>query len=393
MNAGTLNWWQIVSLLGAAQGVIVAMALATKRPRRTPNLLLAGALVCFSLHLASVAYYSAGWVVLWPHWFGVTNSVPLLFGPLVYLYAATASDRLRRLGRTDLLHAFPFTAAMVAGIPIYRLSAEAKIALYVAIQRGEVPWVALVTDQLKLVSGIGYAVATLLLLRRHRRVIAENYSSLERVNLAWLQWLALAGAAIWLLAVGLTLVEWIGPRSPLQGDRLIGLSMTVMIYGIGYMGMRQPEIFRFATAEHAIPAPVPATEVAARLLPTPRYERSGLAPREADELKERLVALMEREHPYRQPELTLGELAERLETTPHRLSEVLNGQLTVSFYDFINGYRVREVQQRLVGPDGARYTYLALALEAGFASKSTFNAAFKKLTGLTPSEYRRAERA
>jgi AraC-like DNA-binding protein len=72
---------------------------------------------------------------------------------------------------------------------------------------------------------------------------------------------------------------------------------------------------------------------------------------------------------------------------------VLNAQLTLSFYDFVNGYRVREVQQRLVGPDGARYTYLALALEAGFASKSTFNAAFKKLTGVTPSDYRRASGA
>ena len=393
MNAGTLNWWHVIALLGAVQGVIVAMALVTKRPRRTQNLLLAGALLCFALHLASVAYYSAGWVARWPHWFGVTYSAPLLFGPLIYLYAATASDRQRRLAPTDLLHGLPFTVAMVAGIPIYRLSAEAKIALHAAIQRGEVPWVALVTDQAKLVSGICYAVATLLLLRRHRRVIAENYSSLERVNLMWLQWLALSGAAIWLLAVGLTVAEGVGAWSPLQGDQLIALSMTVMIYGIGYMGLRQPEIFRFATAEHAIPALVPATEVAARLLPTPRYERSGLAPREADELKARLVALMEREHPYRQPELTLGDLAERLGTTPHRLSEVLNAQLTLSFYDFVNGYRVREVQQRLVGPDGARYTYLALALEAGFASKSTFNAAFKKLTGVTPSDYRRASGA
>ncbi len=393
MSAGTLNWWQLIALLGAVQGVIVAMALATKRPRRTPNLLLAAALCCFSLHLVSVTYYSAGWVTRWPHCLGVTNALPLLFGPLLYLYAATASDRHRRLSRVELLHSLPFVAATVAGIPIFRLSAEAKIALYAGIQQGEVPAVALVIDQLKLVSGMCYAVATLLLLRRHRRVIAENYSSLERVNLVWLQWLAVGGAVIWLLAVGFTLAEGVGMGSPLQGEQLIALSMTIMVYGIGYSGLRQPEIFRFATAEYAVPAPVPSTEVAARLLATPRYERSGLAPREADALKTRLVALMERERPYRQPELTLGDLAERLETTPHRLSEVLNAQLALSFYDFINGYRVREVQERLVGPDGARYTYLALALEAGFASKSTFNAAFKKLTGVTPSEYRRASGA
>lgn len=126
-------------------------------------------------------------------------------------------------------------------------------------------------------------------------------------------------------------------------------------------------------------------------VPTPpaRYERSGLAPRQADALKARLVSLMERDRPCRRSELTLGELAEQLGTTPHRLSEVLNGQLEMSFYDFINGYRVREVQERLIGPDGTRYTYLTLALDAGFASKSTFNAAFKKHTGMTPSDYRR----
>ena len=82
-----------------------------------------------------------------------------------------------------------------------------------------------------------------------------------------------------------------------------------------------------------------------------------------------------------------------LDTSPHRLSEVLNAQLGASFHDFVNGYRVREIQERLAGPDGARYTYLALALNAGFASKSTFNAVFKKQTGLTPSAYRAAERA
>ena len=97
---------------------------------------------------------------------------------------------------------------------------------------------------------------------------------------------------------------------------------------------------------------------------------------------------MERERPYKRAELTLGELASALDTSPHRLSEVLNAQLRLSFHDFVNGYRVREVQERLASPDGARYTYLALALDAGFASKSTFDAVFKKQTGMTPSVYR-----
>ncbi|WP_397546448.1 helix-turn-helix domain-containing protein [Rhodothermus marinus] len=98
---------------------------------------------------------------------------------------------------------------------------------------------------------------------------------------------------------------------------------------------------------------------------------------------------METEKLYRQPDLTLQALAERLGISPHNLSEVLNTAFGQSFYDFVNGYRVREVQALLADPERAHLTILALAMEAGFSSKSTFNAAFKKHTGLTPSAYRR----
>lgn len=393
MSAGTLNWWQVIALLGAAQGVILAMALATKRPRKTPHLLLAGAALAFAFHLAMVVYYSADLVDTLPHLVGLSHPVLFLFGPLGYLYVLTASDRDRRLRTRDLWHALPFAVFVLWISPVYVLSGVEKIALFHAIRdRGLMPVQALVAGPLVLVSGVAYTAATLLALHRHRQVVAQNYSSLERVNLDWLRGLAIAYGAVWLTAIALELGAQAGWDTPVESDLLLALGITVLICGIGYWGLRQPEIFRFATAEHAI-ASLAASGTPTVAVTTPRYERSGLSPREADELKAQLVALMERDRPYRQAELTLGDLAERLDTSPHRLSEVLNAQLGVSFYDFVNGYRVREVQERLAGADGARYTYLTLALEAGFASKSTFNAAFKKLTGMTPSDYRRASGA
>lgn len=388
MSAGLLNWWQIIALLGAAQGGILAMALVAKRPRRTPHLLLAAAALAFVLHLVTVVYYSANLVPRFPHFFGLTLAVPLLFGPLCYLYATTASDRERRLRGRDLWHALPFVAILAWGVPVYLLPAADKIALFQAVQGGQLPIQSLVAGPLMLISGVAYTAATLLALHRHQRVVAENYSTLDRVNLTWLRGLTIAYGIIWLTAVGIEIAGTAGWTIPFDTDFLIALGITLVIYGIGYWGLRQPEIFRFATAEHEVPAITMSVASDHVTAAAPRYERSGLAPREAEDLKTRLVALMEREHPYRQSELTLGELADRLGTTPHRLSEVLNAQLALSFYDFVNGYRVREVQERLVGPDGARFTYLTLALEAGFASKSTFNAAFKKLTGVTPSDYR-----
>jgi AraC-like DNA-binding protein len=124
--------------------------------------------------------------------------------------------------------------------------------------------------------------------------------------------------------------------------------------------------------------------------PQARYERSGLTEAEATELKAELLAAMDDEHPYQDSELNLDDLARRLGTSPHKLSEVLNSQLGLTFYDFVNGYRVRDVQRRIADQASRNLTLLALAMDAGFSSKSTFNQAFKRCTGQTPSDYRRS---
>jgi AraC-like DNA-binding protein len=99
---------------------------------------------------------------------------------------------------------------------------------------------------------------------------------------------------------------------------------------------------------------------------------------------------MTKQQPYRDPDLTLSRLADQLDTTPHKLSEVLNAELSQTFYDFVNGYRVEEVRRRLADTESTQLNVLTLAMDAGFSSKSTFNQVFKKLTGQTPSTYRKA---
>src|SRR5262245_269163 len=70
-----------------------------------------------------------------------------------------------------------------------------------------------------------------------------------------------------------------------------------------------------------------------------------------------------------------------------QVSEVLNAEVGQTFYDFVNGYRVRDVQRRIRAGEARSRKMLALALDAGFASKSTFNQAFKKHTNQTPSDF------
>jgi AraC-like DNA-binding protein len=334
-----------------------------------------------------VVYHAVGFERVFPHFFGVAYPLPLLFGPLVFLYALTASDRGRGLRRRDALHFVPFVAVVLVELPVYAMGGADKLAFYELIRTGWRPPDIRVIDSLKFVSGIAYSVATIAALRRHRRRIEDSYSSLEHVTLRWLLLLSYAGGGIWLLASGFHVADELFGRGPRAGDdAFVALAIALLVYGIGYMALRQPEVFTVPTGEWRVQRP--AAESAPPAGTSPRYERSGLGDREAATLQAALVAAMERDHPYRNPDLTLADLAERLATSPHKLSEVLNTQLGQTFYDFVNGYRVREVQRRL-GEDASRnLTLLAVALDAGFASKSTFNAAFKKATGRTPSEWR-----
>lgn len=103
---------------------------------------------------------------------------------------------------------------------------------------------------------------------------------------------------------------------------------------------------------------------------------------------ERLRQAMERDQLYRNPTLTLPDLAQHVGLTPNAVSACLNAGLGTSFNDFVNGYRLAEVKQRLLTDDVEKLTILGIAYEAGFNSKTTFNRVFKESTGLSPKSFR-----
>ena len=98
---------------------------------------------------------------------------------------------------------------------------------------------------------------------------------------------------------------------------------------------------------------------------------------------------MEAEKPYLDADISLPELANKLEIPSHHLSRVINEQLGTNFFDFINQYRIEEVKARINNPEFDKLSLLGIAFDSGFNTKSAFNRVFKKMTGLTPSEYRR----
>jgi AraC-like DNA-binding protein len=390
MASLTLDWLQLASVVGALQGLFLTGVLFAQKKNRTANVLLAVLMATFTIFLAGNVYFSTGLVRQFPHFFGVSYQTPWVFGPLVYLYALAASDRSWRFEKRTLIHFVPVAISTLAFLPYYFMTGAGKLAMTDRWFAGDVPLQLAIIDPFKYVSGIVYSIATVVYLRRHRRQVEHSYSNIGRVNLTWLMTLTVAAFGIWLLAASLKIAGVAG----LVRDVHISLAMALLVYAIGYMGLRQPEVFRYETAEYPVPKALSAVQPPApspdEPEPSTRYERSGLSDVEARRLKTSLLAIMDAERPWRDSELTLADLAERLGSTPHKLSEVLNSEVGQTFYDFVNGYRVREVQRRIKAGEARALKMLALAMDAGFASKSTFNQAFKKHTSQTPSDFRQA---
>lgn len=126
--------------------------------------------------------------------------------------------------------------------------------------------------------------------------------------------------------------------------------------------------------------------------PEPRYARSGLNEESAAVILERIDRALSADRLFADPALTLGRLAAAIESTPHQVSEVLNRYANISFHDLLNRRRVSEVKAQLLDADSDRYTIEGIGASAGFGSRSALYAAFRRLEGVTPAEFRAQRR-
>lgn len=119
-----------------------------------------------------------------------------------------------------------------------------------------------------------------------------------------------------------------------------------------------------------------------------RYEKSGINEAQMNEYETALTAFMKKSRIYLDPDLSLEQLAAGMKMPKHHLTQLLNERMMKSYYNYINEYRINEAIDRLNNPS-ATVNMLSLAFDCGFNSRSSFNNHFKKITGSTPSAYRK----
>jgi AraC-like DNA-binding protein len=151
------------------------------------------------------------------------------------------------------------------------------------------------------------------------------------------------------------------------------------IYIIGYFGYTQPVIFQEGVNRGS---PEIDKEV------KKKYATSALTDEEIQDYLKKLQALMDDKKIFLQNDLKLGDVAQKMNLPVYYVSQVINEKLGKNFYDFINEYRVEEVKKRFVDKKYDHLTILAAGFDSGFNSKTAFYSAFKRITGVTPTEFK-----
>lgn len=211
---------------------------------------------------------------------------------------------------------------------------------------------------------------------RHQRQLGVFAGDKGEVSLKWLQWL-LAGVAMMVLL-------WYNQVWQISAGimRVTGLMYCITLYYIAYAALQQREVFNYAERDKAAIREV--------LQAAPAIPR--LKPNELEVLKGKLDDLMREEQLYRDGDLSLPELARKMEMSVHEVSWLLNKGYNQNFYQYINHYRVERTRIMLLAPEYNHLSILGIAFEAGFNSKTTFNTVFKKTMGMSPREYRQQVR-
>lgn len=120
-----------------------------------------------------------------------------------------------------------------------------------------------------------------------------------------------------------------------------------------------------------------------------KYAKSGLTSEQLLKYKQRLDQIMRSQQAYLQSDLTLPRLAMAVDCSVNHLSQVINSGFGISFFDYLNRYRIEYARELLATLDGQSNAILNIAFTVGFNSNSAFYAAFKKYVGKTPAQYRR----
>jgi len=359
-----------VLYIGISQSFFAGLLISTKKPYNIANRLMAAwlFLICIEMIFALI---NSTVIEMYSFPF-----ITFTYGPLLYLYIRFMTSPDRKFNWLALLHFIPFLSFFTVSV-IFRSEPLVRD-LRSFFRPDKLISLRIIYSISYFLSITIYSTLSFIEIKHHQDNLKNMVSFTSRkITLNWLKILSISFYVANFILFILGGLNMIGNIIPFDPYFVIFGFIALFSIVYSFYGIKQPVIFGEV---------VPPDNNEKR--ETERYSRSGLKDVQADKYLKKLLSYMETNKPFLDGDLTIHDLSAKTGIPRHHITQVLNEKYKRNFFTFVNEYRVKEVIERFSDTKYNHYTILAIALDAGFNSKATFNSFFKSQTGLTPSQYR-----
>lgn len=293
-----------------------------------------------------------------------------LLAPVLYLYMHSILVQSFKLNRLHLIHFVPFilTFTYFLIFLVLRLSYSPGLADYAGQLRME----SRISSVLLNLQIAFYLSRIFTVYFQYRREMKNHFSEVKQVSLNWLLFILMAFTLMWVTDLTVAIARLLDKEGPeffriltLVSIAINFIFATILVYKNMEQSWEQTGIIGAA-----------------------KYVGSGLSDPECSGYARKIRTIMEKEKLYLDPEISLKELSDKTGISPRYLSQVINSKFNQNFFDFINQYRIEEAKRLMAGTVRKELTILEVMYNVGFNSKSSFQTAFRKYTGTTPTEFR-----
>lgn len=369
-----MSFWTILLIIGLAQGLyLIAGLLVFNRVNALSNkylcFLIFSACAHIAFELINTLQNEQFRLVLRI----ISISSPLLIGPSLYLFFKQTLKRTTSSIPKALYHFVPFII-LTLFLGVMEFFSEA---ISSNPTNENLPFYVSIIEFLKVIHlGVYILLSYKLINQLTKSSNPITYKNNTKQILLWFRvLLVLIIAAVLLSLVYFVAIKYLGVEAPVGNPRFIALILIILIYSIAFMGVRFPIMVSSESNTLIIKR-------------TPKYKTSSLSQGDIDSKKQTLIRYMAQEQPFLDSDLKIEGLGKALNIPTHHLSQIINQEFEKSFQDFINQYRVEAFKTRIIDPKNSNKTILAIALDSGFSSKSSFNRIFKTHTGITPNAFK-----
>jgi len=360
--------FKTIVVIGFVQSLFGMLIFLTKRPKHLSFTFLAVWLAVIAIFLGAgllpfqvVNYFKPG---IFP--------VLFLLGPLLYLYVSSLAVEDFRFRPIMFVHLAPLLL-----VSVHRSLSDA-VPISSSLGYNNVYY------SLLIVSLTFYWFLSLTLILKHRKSIPYHFSNYTPKNsLTWLIFVLSAFLVLFLAHFMHSFLRRVLGAEVLKFP-VFPVNLTLFTFIMIFFGINQSAIYNKEKLKSDSPDEPDSSDEQ-----QPKYIRPALNELQIGEMNQTVVHFLKMKKPFLNPEYNLQMMADDLNLSRHKLSQVINHSQKKNFYKFINAFRVEEVKEKLADPAYEHFTVLGIGLECGFNSKTSFNRIFKEETGLTPTEYKR----